>query len=781
MALNINTNIGALGAAAAATKAAKSMEAAMERLASGQRINAASDDAAGMAISSRLTSEIRGTNQAIRNAMDGQALIDTAEGASIEISNILQRMRELAVQSANDTNNVQDRANLQLEVDQLGTEINRIAQSTAWAGKNLLNGTSGTALATSTNDKASFNLQIGATTDVGNAITVKIGAMSTQALGIAGNNGSVPALSNVSVLTSANDPALGLLTTEGNTIKLNGPWTAADAYTVDINDTAITITLSASDSYSDDAAGFSAQLKDQILANATLSQYISVTDNGDGSVSLSQSATPLVTNITTPVTGSIANQGMSVSGDTITFSGDVQTADSWAFAVNGVAVTVTADSTDGFNETLQGLGALAKKTIEGTAGLKGVVSVTDNGDGTITLSQATSPRIDTISKTSAASTQADPRLEFTSPTTLTFTNAIYEEGAVYKSTINGTEVSITAVDDDGFANSVTGLASQFTQAINAAGIDGMTATFAAGVVTLVPKIEISDALIVNDEGTAESSFVASVGDQASATLTITNADNLLDVGDKISFKVQGHQFEMTVGDDGFANTNIGVAEQMKATVDAAGLTGVTVLASGNGTTAVITVTNVPVVTGTGTGGAGPSVSLEDDTLTLGGTVTSGDQISFDLDGTSVSVTAYNSSLSDTASLLVSAINQQSGGAIVASLNDDGSIALSNTAGSASVLSTEAALAAMDNIDAAIEKLNSQRAELGAVSNRLDSTVSNLTNISTNLEAGRSRVQDADFAAESTNLAKAQILQQASMAMLAQANASKQGVLSLLQG
>ena len=780
MALQINTNIGALMASASASNASRSLEKAMERLSTGNRINTASDDAAGMAIASRLTSEIRGTNQAIRNAMDGQALIDTAEGATIEISNILQRMRELAVQSANDTNSSEDRANLQLEVDQLGTEINRIAQSTAWAGKNLLNGTSGTALATSSNDKASFNLQIGATTDVGNAITVQIGAMSTQALGIAGNNGSVPALSNVSVLTSANDPALGLLTTEGNTIKLNGPWTAADVYTVDINDTTVTITLSASDSYSDDEAGFSAQLKDEILGNSVLSQYISVTDNGDGSVSLSQSATPLVTNITTPVTGSIANQGMSVSGNTITFSGDVESADSWAFNVNGVAVTVTASSTDGFNETLQGLGALAKKTIEATTGLKGVVSVTDNGDGSITLSQATAPKIDEINKSTG--TEADPRLEYSSSaTTLTFTNAIYEEGAVYKSTINGTEVSITAVSDDGFADSVTGLASQFTQAINAAGINGMTATFSSGVVTLVPKIEISDALIVNDEGTAETSIASTVGDQASATLTITNADDLLDVGDKISFKVQGHQFEMTVGDDGFANTNLGVAEQMKATVDAAGLTGVTVAASSSATTAVITVTNVPVVTGTGTGGAGPSVSLEDDTLTLGGTVTSGDQISFDLDGTSVSVTAYNSSLSDTASLLVSAINQQSGGAIVASLNDDGSIALSNSAGSASVLSTDAALAAVDNIDVALERLNSQRAELGAVSNRLDSTVSNLTNIATNLEDGRSRIQDADFAAESGNLAKQQILQQAATAMLAQANASKQGVLSLLQG
>jgi flagellin len=92
-----------------------------------------------------------------------------------------------------------------------------------------------------------------------------------------------------------------------------------------------------------------------------------------------------------------------------------------------------------------------------------------------------------------------------------------------------------------------------------------------------------------------------------------------------------------------------------------------------------------------------------------------------------------------------------------------------------------ALLSVTNIDKAIVSVNEQRAELGAVSNRLDHTVGNLTNIVTNLEAGRSRIQDADFAAESSNLAKSQILQQASMAMLAQANASKQGVLSLLQG
>jgi flagellin len=98
-----------------------------------------------------------------------------------------------------------------------------------------------------------------------------------------------------------------------------------------------------------------------------------------------------------------------------------------------------------------------------------------------------------------------------------------------------------------------------------------------------------------------------------------------------------------------------------------------------------------------------------------------------------------------------------------------------------ITTSDAAKTSITALDAAIKTLNSQRASLGSISNRLDSTVSNLTNISSNLQAGRGRIEDADFAAETTSLAKSQILQQASTAMLAQANASKQNVLSLLQG
>jgi flagellin len=149
------------------------MESSMARLSSGKRINSASDDAAGVAIASRLSAEIRGTDQAIRNSLDGQALIDTAEGAHKEIENILQRMREIAVQAANDTNNSQDRLNLQAEMTAMGVEIDRIAGTTTWAGSNLMEAS-----------ETKFSFQVGAATGEQNQIEVKIDSMNMNGLGI---------------------------------------------------------------------------------------------------------------------------------------------------------------------------------------------------------------------------------------------------------------------------------------------------------------------------------------------------------------------------------------------------------------------------------------------------------------------------------------------------------------------------------------------------------------------------------------------------------------------
>jgi len=137
----INTNTAAMVAQAAQAKTNKAMDTAMERLSTGQRINSAADDAAGLAISSRMESQIRGMAMAMKNAGDAQSLVDTAEGAHDEIENILQRMRELAVQAANDTNVAGDRLNLQAEVDSLVSEIDRIATQTTWNGMSLLDNT----------------------------------------------------------------------------------------------------------------------------------------------------------------------------------------------------------------------------------------------------------------------------------------------------------------------------------------------------------------------------------------------------------------------------------------------------------------------------------------------------------------------------------------------------------------------------------------------------------------------------------------------------------------
>jgi len=140
MGLYINTNVASLNAQRNLTNSTSSLSRSFQRLSSGLRINGAKDDAAGLAISNRLTAQIRGLNQAVRNTNDGISLAQTAEGALGETQNILQRVRELSVQSANDTNSASDRESLQAEVEQLTAEINRIGETTTFNNNKILDG-----------------------------------------------------------------------------------------------------------------------------------------------------------------------------------------------------------------------------------------------------------------------------------------------------------------------------------------------------------------------------------------------------------------------------------------------------------------------------------------------------------------------------------------------------------------------------------------------------------------------------------------------------------------
>ena len=141
----INTNMAANIAANSMTRNERSMSQTMERLSTGIRINSAKDDAAGLAISSKMTSQINGLNQAVRNANDAISMIQVAEGAMGEMTNMMQRMRELAVQSISDSNTSTDRTALDAEFDQLRLEVERTADNTQWNGTNLLDGSIGTA------------------------------------------------------------------------------------------------------------------------------------------------------------------------------------------------------------------------------------------------------------------------------------------------------------------------------------------------------------------------------------------------------------------------------------------------------------------------------------------------------------------------------------------------------------------------------------------------------------------------------------------------------------
>ena len=239
MALTVATNTGALAAQAAASSVNRDMETSMQRLSTGKRINSAADDAAGIGIASRLTSEIRGTNQSIRNALDAQAMLSTAESAHNEVENILQRMREIAVQASNDTNGSADRTSLQAEMTQLTNEINRIAASTTWAGVYLLNGDGADGSVSSTADATNtFTYQISSNeTGTNDTLSVAMKAIDATSLGVGGSSSAATVafgtLTAADTAASASATATGTITLVAETDAAAAANTEKFTFTVD--------------------------------------------------------------------------------------------------------------------------------------------------------------------------------------------------------------------------------------------------------------------------------------------------------------------------------------------------------------------------------------------------------------------------------------------------------------------------------------------------------------------------------------------------------------------
>jgi flagellin len=202
MALVVNTNVASYTAQNQLTRTNNAMQTAMERLTSGLRINSAKDDAAGLAIGNTMNAQLRGLNQAMRNANDGISLSQTAEGAINETNNILQRMRELGVQAANDTNTSGDRLKISEEVAQLASEVDRIANTTTFNGQKILS-TSG-----------SFSIQVDASLSATGTGTIQVSVASAatlSGLGLTGLTGASAGMTGVSGQVSSQAAAMAFV------------------------------------------------------------------------------------------------------------------------------------------------------------------------------------------------------------------------------------------------------------------------------------------------------------------------------------------------------------------------------------------------------------------------------------------------------------------------------------------------------------------------------------------------------------------------------------------
>ncbi|NBX04720.1 MAG: flagellin FliC [Betaproteobacteria bacterium] len=252
----INTNVNALFAQNSMKTNARAMGSAMEKLSTGSRINNAKDDAAGLAIGATMTSQIRGLNQAVRNANDGINMMQTAEGAMVEQSNMLQRMRELAVQASNGTYSSTQRSYLQNEFDQLGSQITDISTDTTWNSINLLDGTG----------SAGFSFQVGQNS--GQTISIEVASMSFSALAANVTLGSAVSSAAAAQTTIAElDSALETINQQRSTIGagINRLTYAAD----NLTNIASNVTASRSTVMDTDYAEASTQLsKTQIIQQA---------------------------------------------------------------------------------------------------------------------------------------------------------------------------------------------------------------------------------------------------------------------------------------------------------------------------------------------------------------------------------------------------------------------------------------------------------------------------------------------------------------------------------
>jgi flagellin len=612
--LSIGTNTGAIMAQAAASSVTRDMETAMHRLSTGKRINAAADDAAGVAISSRLDSTVRGLNQSIRNALDAQALIDTAEGGMQETETILQRIRELSIQASNDTNSADDRANLNAEAQSLLTEIDSISSSTTWAGQSLLDGTF--------TDKS---FQVGGGTMAADQLVTSIAGVNASGLGLDGTG-----ISEVSL-----------------------------AKRINISDEAFSEIVAL------DHGGFA-------VLSETNSSSKTVFYDGNGDV------------LNSVETADTMGNGLWVSDEGL----------------------IVVNNLEHYNHS----GVLVKTEIIAHEAM----SMAENS--------------------SAMSIGTLPSNALTDNFFL-----VHNVGSLAIMNMSGVSQSLPISIDHtaaGLSNFSLDNDAEFNKRIQPLGDDKF--------LLIQTGNEATTSSPIGDTILGQVFSIESDANGLVSSLTELGNPFSIDRGETQDQNIDVQQ----INDDEFVLVYSAKSDTVTSTETQEGMNGQNVRAQ--------------------------LINLDD------GLVGNYLRISSPTDTTGIE--------NDETNPLVTKLTNGDIGVIwngYGIYNDNGSYSYETyfqalRPQSFNILLTNNARSAITLVDTALQSLNSQRASLGAISNRLDHIVANNTNAATNVSKSLGRIQDADFAAESTSLAKNQILQQASTAMLAQANASKQNILELLQ-
>lgn len=631
----INTNIASLNAQRNLNASQTQANTALERLSSGLRINSAKDDAAGLAISERFQSQISGLNQAQRNANDGISLAQTAEGAMDEITNNLQRIRELAVQSANATNSISDRQALNQEVQQRVEEINRIAAQTSFNGLKVLDGT----FATQT-------FQVGANTGE----TIAISGLDSRGSQI----GSIISQSNNLGISIVENPVPEITTTNESGLTFGGPDISGS---VTINDVTVNI---ATQAYASPTV-----LADQIEGLL------------DGSVA---SVPPL----TPDQLAAVADIQIGVDGDRLTFTSSRDGAVDAVIDLSSAAVAATTGITDATGTVSERDGSGAAGTLDFNIGAGFNLSSAATGQISITGVNGGNPIV----------------FDFSSVT----------DDTSFLAAING-------------GLSAAGAPSTFTASAFDASTGALTFTNNAANGTGANDIAITDLDLADGSGTPQANFDQSLEIAGQTGVSLIDA---FERGDEIDFQVGLNGQIINIEGARSLNDVIG---QVNAKNNETGIS------------ANLNARNNDIVFSSQFG--------EEFTITV--------NADLDGDGSFGGTGDLSQAITGTAADNTVAVNE------------------------VDISTPEGADLAMIAIDLAIDTINGFRAELGAVQNRFESTIANLATTAENLSAANSRIRDADFAAESAELARTQVLQQAGLSVLAQANARPQQVLQLLQG